>query len=175
MSLVPIIETERLKLREHRLSDFEAIAGYWESDRTIYTGGRQDRNSAWQDFSADAGQWIIRGYGMWIAEDKESGKTAGFVGFHEPIRYKEAELGWIFLEEFEGKGMAYEAALAARQYGAEHFGITAPFSFISAPNQRSIVLAEKLGATLERIHEGKDGAVHVYRHPTEKIGGETKQ
>ncbi|MCV6825450.1 MULTISPECIES: GNAT family N-acetyltransferase [Halocynthiibacter] len=165
MSLIPTIETERLILRAPQMSDFDPLAAHWELERTEYIGGPLDRKEAWSAFSADAGQWILRGYGMWIVEDKASGKTAGWIGFYEPERYDEPEIGWILLEEFEGKGIAYEAVVAARAYGGEHFGITKPCSFIAAENARSIALAERLGATREDTREGPRGAYHVYRHP----------
>lgn len=152
-------------MRGHKLEDFDAFAAHWESPRTEYIGGPHDRRRAWEVFSQDAGQWMLRGYGMWILEDKASGKVVGTVGFYEPISYEEAELGWILLEEFEGKGLASEAAQAALEFGAAHFGITAPCSFISAPNARSIALAEKLGATREDTRHSENGAYYMYRHP----------
>lgn len=165
MFTIPTIETERLILRAHRLSDFEPIAAHWALERTQYIGGPLTRQEAFQAFSADAGQWILRGYGMWIVEEKSSRKTAGWIGFYEPERYDETEIGWILLEEFEGKGLAFEAVSAARAYGAEHFDIHAPCSFIATPNLRSIALAEKLGATREEQREGPKGPFYVYRHP----------
>lgn len=165
MSLIPTLETQRLILREPKMSDFDPIAAHWALERTQYIGGPLDRKGAWGAFSADAGQWILRGYGMWIAEDKESGKTAGWIGFYEPERYDEPEIGWIFLEEFEGKGLAFEAALAVREYGEQNFGVTSACSFIAVENSRSIALAERLGATREETREGPKGPYYVYRHP----------
>lgn len=169
--MVPVIETERLILREHRMSDFDPIAKHWESERTQYIGGPHTRENAWLVFSMDAAQWLLRGYGMWIVEEKASGKTAGWVGFYYPERYDHTELGWILLEEFEGKGLAFEAVDAARSYGAEHFGISAPCSFISTPNVRSIALAKKLGATLEDTRDLGTGPFYVYRHPDADADG----
>ncbi|WP_380056692.1 GNAT family N-acetyltransferase [Falsihalocynthiibacter sp. SS001] len=174
MITVPVIETEHLILREHRLSDFDATAEHWASERTRYTGGPHARGRAWECFSMDAGQWLLRGYGMWMLEDKASGKTAGFVGFYEPDRYDEPEIGWILFEEFEGKGLAYEAVVAAREFGAQNFGITAPCSFIDAENERSIALAERLGATREDTREGPRGPYYVYRHPAAENDGASK-
>ncbi|NRA98790.1 MAG: GNAT family N-acetyltransferase [Rhodobacteraceae bacterium] len=166
MSVVPVIETPRLILREHRLTDFDPIAKHWESDRTQWTGGPHDRRRAWEVFSMDAAQWHLRGYGMWIVEERESGATAGWIGFYEPDHYDETEIGWVLLEAFEGKGYGFEAAMAARTYGEEHFGITAPCSFIATPNTRSVALAERMGATLEDTRTGPKGPFFVYRHPT---------
>jgi len=122
---VPVIETDRLILREHRLADFDPITVHWESDRTRWTGGPHNRKRAWEVFSMDCAQWHLSGYGMWILQDKASGTTAGWVGF-------------------------YEAATTAHAYGAEHWDIHAPCSYISTPNARSIALAERMGAVKDK-------------------------
>nr|WP_235915963.1 GNAT family N-acetyltransferase [Thalassovita mangrovi] len=56
-------------------------------------------------------------------------------------------------------------ALAARDYGARHFGLTAPISYIVPDNARSKALAERLGARFEREGAVMGHACHVYRHP----------
>ncbi len=115
--IVPIIETTRLILREYRRSDFDPIAAHWQSDRTKHTGGPLNRRDAWKAFAGDCGQWHLRGYGMWIVQDKASGDTAGYVGFYEPDHYSETELGWVLLAPFEGKGLADEAVHSDFQSG----------------------------------------------------------
>lgn len=162
---VPVLETQHLVMREHRLSDFDPIALHWESERTRWTGGPLSRRSAWDAFSHDCGQWALRGYGMWIVEEKSSQKTAGWVGFYEPDHYEETEIGWVLLEEFEGKGYAFEAATTARAYGARHWDIQTPCSFIATPNDRSIALAERMGAEREAERDLGKGPFYVYRHP----------
>ena len=165
--MIPRIETENLILRGQQSSDFDAYAGFWASDRASQFGydGPVDRAAAWDNFAADAGHWVLRGYGCWMVEDKASGAPTGWIGFYYPDRYEEPELGWQLFEEFEGKGIAYEAAQAARAYGQKHFNLTAPASFITADNTRSIRLAERLGATREDTRDHGNGPFHVYRHP----------
>ncbi|MEM6637071.1 MAG: GNAT family N-acetyltransferase [Pseudomonadota bacterium] len=165
MTDVPRLETERLVLRGHRFSDFEPMAQHWESPRTRHIGGPLDRREAWRDFSTDCAQWTLRGFGMWILEETSSGETAGWVGFFYPDHYKEPELGWILFEAFEGRGLAYEAALAAREYGSAQWDIKQPPSFIDIDNHRSVALAKRLGATLESTQEKDRGSYFVYRHP----------
>ena len=165
--MIPRLETDRLILREQRNSDFDAYAGFWASDRSTEYGfgGPFDRARSWDGFAADAGHWILHGYGCWMAEEKATGTPVGWMGFYFPDRYEEPELGWTLFEEFEGKSFAFEASLAARRYGQEHFGLKAVASFIDAQNTRSINLAERLGATREDTRDRGDGPFHVYRHP----------
>lgn len=162
---IPVIETERLILRGPRLSDFEAHAGFAMSERAHFVGGPNDRIGAWRGFSSGAGHWALFGYGMWTVEDRETGLPAGRIGVMCPDGWPEPELGWHIYEGFEGKGIAFEAALAARGAAAQHFGISAPISFIVPENTRSRRLAERLGATVEREGEVIGHPCLVYRHP----------
>ena len=68
---IPIIETERLLLREYRDStDFESYAEFYGSDLTKHYGGPLDRSAAWRAAAAMMGHWVIRGYGAWAVEEK---------------------------------------------------------------------------------------------------------
>lgn len=162
---IPVIETERLVLREPRMSDFDAHVSFAMSERAHFVGGPFDRFGAWRGFTSGIGHWALFGYGMWTVEDKETGKPAGRIGVHRPDGWPEPELGWSIYQGFEGKGVAFEAALAARRGAGIHFGITAPISFIVPENIRSRHLAERLGAWVEREGELLGHPCLVYRHP----------
>lgn len=164
---IPVVETERLVLRGPRESDFDALAAFGASDRARFVGGPYPRFRSWGGFLATYGHWALRGYGMWIAEDRDSGAPAGRIGFIYNDGWDEPELGWHVFDGFEGRGLAHEAALAARRYGAAHFGLDGVISYIDPENRRSIALAERLGARREREGTLLDTPVHVYRHPKE--------
>ena len=115
--MIPQLQTERLTLRGQRASDFDAYAAFWAGPRAESFGGPYSRRDAWDSFAQDAGHWVLRGFGQWMLEDKATGEPAGFVGFIRPDRYEEVELGWTLFDAFEGKGLAYEAAMAARASG----------------------------------------------------------
>ena len=69
-------------------------------------------------------------------------------------------------EGFEGKGIAYEAAIAVRAWAYAELKFTTLTSNIVPANTRSIALAERLGATFEREYENVQmGLDHLYRHP----------
>jgi RimJ/RimL family protein N-acetyltransferase len=66
----------------------------------------------------------------------------------------------------EGKGVAYEAALAARAYAYKTVKLATLVSYISPRNARSIRLAERLGARLDPdAAYPEDDPCLVYRHP----------
>lgn len=166
---IPVIETERLILRGPVESDFEAFAAFGASERSRFVGGPVPRIRSWGGFMAIFGHWILRGFGMWMVEDRASGQVAGRIGMIENDGWDEPELGWHIFDGFEGKGMAYEGANAARAYAARHQGLDGVISYIDPANTRSAALAQKLGAQIER-----DGALlgktcQIWRHP--KVGG----
>jgi len=163
---IPTIETERLIMRELITTDFDAFADFHASDRSVGVGGPFNRGDAWRRFATFIGHWELRGYGMWSVVEKTSGLPVGHVGFWNPEGWTEPELGWIVYQEFEGKGIALEAAMAARNFAYQTMGWVTTISVISPDNLRSIALAERMGATFERKWETPSGnQTLIYRHP----------
>ncbi|MDK3020271.1 GNAT family N-acetyltransferase [Pseudodonghicola flavimaris] len=169
MSLpIPVIETDRLVLRGPVESDFDAHAALMASERSRFIGGPQDRAIAWRGFSGSIGHWVLRGYGMWVIADKADDTPLGRVGFINADGWDEPELGWHLYESAEGQGVAHEAALAARAYGAAQFGLDGVISYIDPANLRSQALAARLGAEIERDGEVMGHACQVWRHPKQE-------
>jgi len=166
------IETDRLILRAPCMEDFEACAAFLATPRSKNIGaGNMNSLDAWRVFSRIAGMWFLRGYGLFVVEDKATGKSLGAIGPWNPITWPEPELGWsIWDAEAEGKGIAFEAASAARDYAFNTLGWDTAVSYIDASNSRSIALAERLGATLDPEaatpdFDDSDEPCLVYRHP----------
>lgn len=166
MFTIPVIETERLILREPRLSDFETYAAFYETERSHLRGGPLGRNEAWVALSAEIGHWSLRGFGFWALDDKATGDFCGMVGLYNPEGWPEPEVGWLVWEPYEGKGIAREAAIRAREYAYRTLGWNRIVSCIAEGNERSIKLAERLGARLDRrmTREGRPDLL-VYLHP----------
>jgi RimJ/RimL family protein N-acetyltransferase len=163
---IPTLETKRLTLRAPHAGNFDAYAGFLANQRGTGVDDPLTRHTAWLGFAADLGHWHLRGYGFWAVEEITSGKTAGMVGFFHPEGWPEPELGWTLFDGFEGRGYAIEAARRARDYAYDDLGWETLISVIAPDNARSIALAEKLGATLERDWTSPTGdAALIYRHP----------
>ena len=164
----PSLETERLVLRGPRGSDFEAWAAFFCSERAQFVGGSSTamRSVAWRSFGHLIGHWVMRGFGSFVMEDKTSGEVFGNVGPWYPEGWPEAELGWtIWTPDAEGKGYAFEAVSAVRDYVFEDLNWPTAVSYIDPDNSRSITLAKRLGATLDARAKGPDDNDLVYRHP----------
>lgn len=165
MTLVPVIETARLRLRPNRLEDFDAFAAFYASPRAELRGGRRDRIDAWRGFCAEIGHWQLRGYGFWGVEERATGAYVGQVGLYYPEGWPEPEIGWLVMEDFEGRGYAREAALASRAHAYGELGWRTAVSVIHADNTRSIRLAERLGAWLDGSCDMRGTPMLIYRHP----------
>ncbi|MEM9144837.1 MAG: GNAT family N-acetyltransferase [Pseudomonadota bacterium] len=161
----PVLETERLVLRPPKPQDFESYLGFITSDRAQYVGRVQTRLAAWKAFAVEAGHWSLHGYGPWVVTLKSTDRSLGQVGVWHPEGFPERELGWLIWAEAEGKGLAYEAAMAARDHDYRVYGTKTLVSYIEPDNARSIRLAERMGAVLDPAAEKADEIDFVYRHP----------
>lgn len=162
---IPTLETDRLILREPRESDLEPMAAFGASDRARFVGGPLSRWDTWRALLAGIGHWALRGYGFWSVDLRDSGRMIGRVGVTYHDGWSEPELGWHLYDGAEGKGLAHEAALAARAFARTGFGLGPLISHIAPDNARSIRLAERLGARMERRGVLKGTLIHIYRHP----------
>jgi len=165
-TVAPTIETERLILRDYKELDFEPFADFCASERSAGVGGPTTRAEAWRGMAMMIGHWHLRGYGMWWLEEKSTGRAVGRAGLWFPEGWPAKELGWVIYDQFEGKGMAYEAAMAARNYAYDNLGWKTLISLISKDNLRSIALAERMKAHLDGTWTSPTGNVAlIYHHP----------
>jgi [ribosomal protein S5]-alanine N-acetyltransferase len=93
----------------------------------------------------------------------------GFCGFSDEFP-PDVEIGWRFLPEYWGRGLATEAARAVMQYGFDTFGFGRLVYVSQRANQRSIRVAEKLGMAFERsfVHKGKEVVRYAKDNPNKQ-------
>ncbi len=163
---IPTLETDRLILRAPKLEDLDAECEFFASEQAEFVGGRMPREQVFRVIATFIGHWSLRGFGFWGVEDKSTGRYVGHIGLWYPEGWPEQEIGWGVLKWAQGKGMAFEAAVRARQHAYETLGWTTAISLIAPENTRSRALAERLGATAESTfrHE-RLGESLIYRHP----------
>ena len=151
MTTVPVLETERLILRELREDDFptyEKLAADIEVMR--YLGGKtMDRVEAWRHMAFMVGHWTLRGYGYFALEEKSSGEFVGRAGFTNPAGWPGFELGWTVAPAHQRKGFASEAAERLLRFAYEDLDMKHVISLIHKDNIPSRRVAEKLGETVE--------------------------
>src|SRR5579872_1670563 len=116
---IPVLETDRLRLRGHCIDDFPACAAMWaDAGVTRFIGGRPlSGEEAWARLLRYVGHWDLLGFGYWVVEEKASGTFAGEVGLAEFKRDIEPaidvpEAGWVLTTAAQGKGYATGALRA---------------------------------------------------------------
>ncbi|MEM9432024.1 MAG: GNAT family N-acetyltransferase [Pseudomonadota bacterium] len=163
---IPTLETERLILRAPALEDLDALALFGAGGRTEGVGGPFDRAEAWRRLCGMIGHWSLRGFGRWAIDEKGGPSGVGFVGPYYPEGWPEPEIAWTVFSGAEGRGIAFEAATAARSYAYTTLGWHTAISLVVEGNTRSQTLARRLGCAPERLftHETY-GEMTVWRHP----------
>lgn len=164
---IPTLETERLVLRPPHEADFEDNVVFYASDRSRGFGGPLTREQTWRNLATVLGHWVIRGYGFWSVDEKATGQYCGNVGLWAPEGWQEPEIGWALNARAEGKGIAFEAAQASRDYAYGPLNWDTAISSIVPGNVRSAALARRMGATLENIYNHPSyGPMEIWRHPS---------
>lgn len=163
---IPVIETDRLRLRGWKERDFPAYAALRaDSESQAYVGPVMTRSEAWERFCFDLGVWTLRGYGIFAIADKTSDRALGYTGIWHPLYLDEPELSWSLFPGQRGRGYATEAALAARSWVYQAHGLPPMMSLIRPENLASKAVAERLGAAFERDYSLEGELRHLYRHP----------
>jgi RimJ/RimL family protein N-acetyltransferase len=150
--LIPVLETERLRMRGHTAADFDATAAMWaDADVARFIGGKPStREESWARMMRYPGHWALMGYGFWLIEEKATGRfvgEAGFADFKRELkpRFEHPEQGWALAPSTQGQGFASEAIAAQLAWAENHFGRAPLVCMISPENAPSIRLAQKHG------------------------------
>jgi RimJ/RimL family protein N-acetyltransferase len=163
---IPVLETERLRLRAWREEDLDPFAAFVADEAaTRFVGGTGNRQNAWRRMAMFLGHWTLRGHGPWVIEEKTSSRWVGYCGLWSPEGWPEPELMWSLAAGAHGKGYATEAAQRGREFAYRKLGWTTLTSFIDPHNEPSLRVAQRLSAAHERDVVLADNPVGLYRHP----------
>jgi len=157
-----VLETDRLRLRPWQGGDmapYTAMLSDPGTARFITVDGKPvvDEMTGWRHTVVMAGHWVIHGAGMFVVEEKSSGKFAGRVGPWKPPGWPGFEVGWGIAKEFRGKGYAVEAARASIDWSFTTYDIDRIVHCIDRENGSSQGVARKLGAKV-------DGEIELFGH-----------
>ncbi len=141
------LETERLLLRTPQPGDFDDFAAMLaDPDGMTHLGGTQPRTTAWRTFCTMLGAWTMRGFGMFSVVERSSGRWVGRIGPIYPEGWPGPEVGWAVITEVQGRGYAFEAAVASIDHVFDDLGWTEVIHCIGDSNLRSAALARRLGS-----------------------------
>ena len=149
-----VIETERLLLREITLDDQEALFRL-HSDPSVqkYTGEPVVKSI--DEIKKAIENRILGykkyGYGRWATILKSGNQFVGWAGLAYLPEFDEIDLGYRFLPEFWGKGLATEASRAILNYGFNTLKLKKIVAIAMKENKASIRVMEKVGMQFEKF------------------------
>lgn len=164
---LPIIETERLLLREIQERD---MFDMFEYARLSYVGpvaGWEPHSSV--EYTKDVIKQYRRKYtygqlGVFAVVLKENGKMIGTAELHTFMPNFKAELGYTINPCYWGKGFALEASTGIIDWGFKELNLKRIECCSYVENRQSQRVCEKLGLTYEGVrkkgYQLYDGTIH---------------
>jgi RimJ/RimL family protein N-acetyltransferase len=163
----PTLTTERLILRPPDLADVRPWSEFMGDDASSFIGGPIPLLRGWSSLMSGAGEWAVSGYGMFSVVERACGEFIGRVGPLRPEGWPGNEVGWAIFPSAQGKGYAFEAAVAAMEWTIETLGWTDVIHTIHPDNFISQRLAKKLGSINTGVGKlpppNEDHSVDIWR------------
>lgn len=161
------IITPRLTLRPFTLDDIEASYKLnLDPKVSLYTGdgGVVSYKETERRIKEDVlGDYQKYGVGRYAALDSATGKFIGFCGLKYLEDYEAFDLGYRFLSEYWGRGLATESAHAIVNAGFDNLDIDSILAFVLPENKSSVSVLDKLGFTYEDIVMEDGLKAHMYQ------------
>lgn len=169
--MTKILETERLTLREVVQTDDRFMLDLLNQPTFIkYIGDRNVRNlEQSREFieTRYRKSYAENGFGLYLvelkkefctladarfsafdgeifADSKIQNRAIGICGLVKRDTLPDADIGFAFLPQFEGKGFAFESANAVMKYGAENLNLKRVLAITTQNNESSVKLLKKL-------------------------------
>ena len=146
----PILETERLALRELVPADIDFLAAMLaDPDVSHHYDRRFSREAADEWLHRQIVRYHTDGHGLWLALEKDSNAPIGQVGLMNQLveGRKRPEIGWLLDRQHWGKGYATEAAIAVRDAAFTRWKYPEVISLVRPANTPSRRVAERIGMT----------------------------
>lgn len=160
-----IIETDRIILRRFTLDDAEDVFAYGaNSEVNRYTGTPNLKNvNEARSIITDVNfsDYEKYGYGRFAVYHKADKKVIGFAGLKYLPEYDESDIGYRFLPEYWGQGIATEVSIPLVRYAFEKLDLERIIGIAMKDNIASWRVLEKIGLRFWKIDEyDGDGGDH---------------
>jgi len=121
-------------------------------------GGVRDKAGTVAYLEMNVKHWADHGFGMWMLRDAVSSAVIGrAILRHLDVEgVDEVEVGYGFMPEYWGRGLATEIANACVRIGFDRLGLRSMVAITTPPNLASQHVMQKAGLVYERdiLHAG---------------------
>lgn len=156
-----LIETERLLLREITLHDKEELFKlHSHPEVQKYTGESvvASMEEIEQAIRGRINNYKKYGYGRWATILKEGMQFVGWAGLAYLPEFDEIDLGYRFLPEYWGVGLATEASSAILAYGFNTLNLKKIVAIAMKEHKASIRVMQKVGMEFEKFAPYEPGS-----------------
>ena len=169
-----ILQTARLTVRELVPTDLDFMAEMLADAEVMrYYPKRLTRDLSSDWIERQIARYMNDGYGLWLAEDRNSGKPVGQVGL---VRQQingadETEVGYMIHKPYWRHGFATEGALACRDYAFNTLNKPRVISLVREDNAASRGVAENLGMEVvgRAPYGGAESLVYAVKNPNPSL------
>lgn len=143
-----ILETQRCLVREITPEDVDALYEiYADKEITVYMEDLYEKKEEEVAYTKDyiACHYRFYEFGMWIIEDKHSGRILGRAGLDMVEGKETPQLGFVVRKDSQKQGIATEVCQAILKYAKETLGFKHLEAVCDERNEASVSLLKKLG------------------------------
>ncbi len=156
-----IAETDRLTIRPLTVEDAPFVLALVNDPAFLANiGDKGVRDVAGARRFLREGSWTNQprpGLGQFAVVLKATGAPIGVCGLLYREGFDLTDIGFAFLPESRGQGLAFEAAEAVMGYGRSTLGLTKIVGLTVEENRASVALLERLGLRFEAVVEMFEG------------------
>ncbi len=163
-----ILETERMLLREFEMEDYKEVFDFGSNPEVgKYTGDEPLRSYEEAKAIIDNAfktDYNMYGYGRWAPVYKPNNRVIGFAGLKYLKIIDETDIGFRFLPEYWGKGIATEISAAIIKYGFNELNLSRIIGIAHPQNIGSCKVLSKIGMEKYKVdeYEGDGGKYNWY-------------
>lgn len=140
------LETQRLIIRSYQVSDVTGAWSFLRDPKVMYYLPEAPMT---QEEVKDFIKKAIVTREFLAVELKETGQMIGHFSFSPFLGDQSYEIGWVFAQEYQGQGFAFEGATKVLDWGFRVKSIHRVIATCQPENQGSWELMEKLGMRRE--------------------------
>lgn len=161
-----MFETDRLRAVRLVSDHLAAIRVFHQDERMMaLIGGTREPAWSAEYLAAHEANWNRDGIGFWLLHDRSNDTAIGLGGLRtmQLDGTIELEVGYAFLPEHWGRGLATEITVAFLDLAPQLPDFSSVVAVIDPRNDGSIRVVEKLGFAMDRTVQHEMGARLIYR------------